>query len=647
MADLPANSSSATQASAVIALRDDAAGGQNRDGDRASARAPLGPPPAGGSEPPVVDVWSRTQPKYRIRSILLLLLNLLLYCGLCVFTHWLHVARPFDFSLGSYAAPARFWGAGSPNLNDFILYPISVVQVPVHAAVLGLLVAAIVAVPIVIALLYRLPFALPFLAAVLLFAHMPWMALTLMLSCILAVVRPFRLSFRFGSALVAMLPVVLYLYLATRGGTEQYGAASPTHKLLLAAPWVLAILAACVMMGVVLLISRLVDYRPGGVAPVVAVMFATPVILFHARVGVDELEYRVLEAQYGPRSPGFEPVQNAEPRIRGLLSQLATDEALYQRFRDDLLDALHGETTRIQQLVRRSVLTQFLADRRAAYEACRQFIADHPSSPYVPSVLYIQAGVLDTRLDERRLAEREPRRELYTDFPHVQSEATWLKLLRQYPDSPLSIAAALRLAELRLRRGDVDAAMDYLELILSRDPAPTTAPASLLSRPLPEASLGFEPRPYRRAAEHLCELIAANRDDPRYGNEPLQALAGLDPHRRTYLDQLLRLANQYRDGRLYDNLMVRWATALPDAQQRVAMLEACVSRFPAGDALPEALFRLADLEVQALAGQDESRRARGLARLGELVARFGDTCWGRQAAERLTMVGPRPDRPAE
>jgi len=97
-------------------------------------------------------------------------------------------------------------------------------------------VASIVAVPISVAILYGFIYALPFLAAVLVFAHMPWMGLTLLASCIIASVRPFRLSFRFGAGLAGMLPVIVYLILATRSTPQQMGMfSSPDQKLLLAA----------------------------------------------------------------------------------------------------------------------------------------------------------------------------------------------------------------------------------------------------------------------------------------------------------------------------------------------------------------------------------------------------------------------------
>ena len=596
------------------------------------------------------NVWSRTEPKYRIRAAILLLVNLLLFCGLCVFTHWLHVAHPFDFSWASYTAPMKFWGEQTQNLNDFVLYPISVEQTPMQGIVLGLLVASIVAVPISVAILYRFPYAMPFVAAVLIFAHLPWLALTLIACCLLSSVKPFRLSFRFGAALVGVLPVIIYLYLATRGTPQQIGTyASPDQKVLLTAPWVLAIIAACAMLGVILTISRIVNYRPGAVAPVMAIMFATPTLLFYAYVGFDEVSYRVLEAEYGPRSQRF-AAQDARDKIFALFgTQLdkPTQEQLLGVFagRVEPLLALH------QRLTHR-LLKELLSERRDAYEACRKFIADHPTSRYVPNALYIQAWALDARLDVRKLLlpSGSPRRELYSDYPHVQSEEAWLPLLNRYPDSPLAIAARLRLAQLRLRQGQVTRALEFLSDLqpTSAEYPETQTSTQPTAHPLrrtaqPESSLGFESEPYLREGRRLYELITANQTDPKYGDLPLQQLAGLDPHRQSYLDQLLHLAGRYHDALLYDNLVVQWATAEPNRARRAAKLAACIRTFPDGDAAAEAMFLLAELEVRARGEGQETRRQTGLTRLRSTAERFPDGHWGRQAAERLRLLQPQSE----
>lgn len=611
------------------------------DGD-----APSPPLDAAPESPAIVDVWSRTEPKYRVRAVVLLSINLLLYCGLGAFLHWLHVGRAFDFSLSSYFAPARFWDRSAPNLNDFILDPISVVEVPLHAIVLGMSLAVLAAVPIVVSILYRFAWAVPFLLAVFVFAHMPWMAFTLCCSCILASQKPFRMRFRFGSAVVGLLPVVAYLYLATAGGQDEFSAyASPTERSLLIAPWVVTLVAAAVICGVALLLARLVNYRPGAVAPVVTVMVATPVTLFFQGVGVDELAYRVLERDYGPLSERFEPIQsNAETERQ--IQNLARTEMIREGVRA-LWSEDRQQIVRVKQRVRRYFLTNFLEDRARAYEACKHYIARFPQSRYLPNVLFIQATVLDMRLDERRLQQSDARRELYLDFPHAQSAQVWLKLYRQYPESPLAIPAALRLAQLELREGKTQAALDKLEFVpdaldrIERATSATQPATDWLSPGDPMSKLEFQPRTYADDARQLADLVRQNRSDPQYGDAPLVELMKIDRRRGRYGDQLLHLAAKYPDSRLRDNLWVRWADQLPTIEARIEKLSAVVRTLRTGDAIPRAYFRIAALEMQRVAthGEDAQRAARQALRT--LIAEFPDSIWAELARERLAILVPR------
>lgn len=591
------------------------------------------------------DVWSRAEPKYRLRALLLLAVTFALFCGLCVFTHWLHTARLLEFTWDSYFAPLNFWSAGSPNLNDFILYPIDVTRTPVHALVLGILLAAKFAVPICIAIMYRFPFAIPFALAVGVFAHMPWLAVTLLLSCLIASSHPFRLKFRFGSALVGLLPVLLYLYLSTRGGGEQLDLASPTQQALLAAPWILSILGACGMCAIVLLISRAVNYRPGAIAPVLAIMFALPVALFHLRVGADELLFRVLEAEYGPRSPRFAPVADARPALREMLRRLTRDDAVFARYSPDLFNALSGQATPLRRVILNQIQTEFLAQRAAAHQAFDRFRNDFPASKYVPAVLYMHGWIMDMRLEESALESGEPRRELYTDFPNVQSESSWATLFAGHPNSPLAAAAGLRLAQLDLRRGDSVEARRILSLVERLAARLSAAQPNAAAQPPPiEAGLNYDPTPYLIEARRLAELIDENRDDPRFGDRPLVDLAGLDPRRTLYRDQLARLAQQYDGAILHDNLVILWIAAEPDSEQRRVLFAEFLDRNPGGDARAEALFRLADIELQGAAERDSAVRERAIDRLRTVARDYPRSAWATDATRRLESIEGGLDR---
>ncbi|QOJ15709.1 MAG: hypothetical protein HRU75_14120 [Planctomycetia bacterium] len=660
MSEIPAQRRIAAESAGAGRAGEPAGATGHEDGAVPHGRAEAAPPPTGDAQPVApriasryVDVWTRTEPRYRRRAVLMLAANTLLYCGLCVFTHWLHVGRLFDFSLRSYAEPARFWGEQTRTLHDFILFPISVEQTPIHGVVLALLLASMVAVPIVTSILYRIPCALPLAAAVAVFAHMPWMAATLVLSCTLAGWRPIRMNFRFGSALLGMLPVILYIYLALRGGPEMVGAsASPVQKTLLLAPWYLAILSACVMMGVILLIAHMVRYRPGAITPVVTVMFATPVVLFHGYVGTDELSYRVLEAECGPRSRRVAALQDpaaVQERIIGLLQEWSASGR--QSVREDLLATLAGDSDRLRERVRSRLLLEFLVSQRETDDLCRDFLARHPRSRYVTNVLYIQGYSLDTRMDARALAGGPPRVELYAEFPHAQSRPVWLALWNQSPDSPLRIVAGVRLAVHDLRAGEAGSAQERLERVLEigAGGAAASQPAArgLLATPPAEESLEFEARPFLSEAEQLLALVRANRDCPAYGNAPLAELFALDPHRPRYSAALERLALRRPGALLHDNLRVAWAASLPSSAERAAALRAICDEGGAGDALAEAHYRLAEIEIQHLGVRDEALRTAGIERLRRVAADYDPTWWGRAARERLALLKPAPSNGVE
>lgn len=584
------------------------------------------------------DVWTWRERKYRVRALVLLTLNFLVFAGVCVFTHWLHTGEPFDFSPESYFEPFRFWGGESTNLNDFVLAPIDVRQTRMHGVVLGLLVAVIVAVPIAVAILYRFQTSLPFIGVVLLLAHMPWMAISLTGSCILAAVRPFRLRFRYGAALVGLLPVMAYLYFATRSANEEMVLLTrPEERVLLMLPWVLALIAAAVMFAVILIIARTVNYRPGAVLPVLAAMAITPAVLFHTRVGPDELAYRVLEERFGPQSTLFRPVVDATPQIRALVRDYDPDPR-------EILQAWSGEVDSLLRRGVRAFLLDLLEAQAAADAACTRFYQTYPQSRHTAAVLYIHARALDTRLSEERLKLRQERA-LYFEFPHPRSERPWSVLWKQYPDSPFAIVAGLRLAQLHLRQGDADAALERLRpIVLRRGGTAADAPLAPPDLLQPEAAwtaLPFKPEPYLKEALELYELIRLNSADPQYGNEPLQKLASLDPRRTGgYKQQLLRLIDAYPDALLYDNLVVQWANSFSQPSDRAHMLSRCLEHLPTGDARLEAAYRLASLEVQTLPDDSGATRERGLQRLGTLAHEHGHTIWGWLAEERLDQLGP-------
>ena len=271
---------------------------------RAAAAEPAG-------EPVVIsDVWSRSGSKYRVRAIVLLVINMLLFGGVGCFAFWLRQGR--------YLAPAldNYWGllwqtclpgSGAHTLTRMLTFPINLEEVPLQIVIHGLLLSALVSIPILVSILYRFYCCLPFVAVVGFLALMPWLALTLLGSCILASVRPFRFSFRYASALLGLVLVVVYILgVSIQSEPAASVLANPGHRVKLVAPWILAVLASCVLLALGLGLAKVVNYRPGVIAPLLATMLALPIALFEEYVGRDELNYRLLEYRYGPKSAYFQ-----------------------------------------------------------------------------------------------------------------------------------------------------------------------------------------------------------------------------------------------------------------------------------------------------------------------------------------------------
>lgn len=588
--------------------------------------------------PPVKDVWSRSGSKYRFRAIVLLAVNVLMFAGVGSFAYWLRTGIRFAPAQQGYVdeflqtfrtIPMVEHGASGVSLGSLLLKPISVQEVPMQIPIFGLLMAALIATPILVAILYRFWSSLPFVAVVGFLAVMPWLAVTLLCSCVLASVRPFRTRFRFVSALLALVPAVIYLTLAWFGTAEEIvGEIDPRDRMKFVAPWVLAIVAAAVVFAVVLSIAKLVDYRPGAIAPLLAVMLGLPVVLFETRVGRDELYYRLLETA---RDAYFSDIDGSRELDRAVF------EAWYR----------HPHPRPSMEAVRQTEQTRWLFELASDIEPVRSamvryqmeiadradwFLTFFPHSRYAPNSLYIKASALDMRADAGEFRRTRWVR-FYDGFPSSASHDTWRIILENRPDTALGAVALLRLAQLEARNGDVERAMSKLSTLLTRfdrlpegedAPAPDAAGAfqAVLARNAPEVGLGISMERILLEAHRLFGLLRKNRD-PIYGYDPICGsrarresfsfgLLDLDPRNDRYVENLRILKGRYPNCQAMDNIDLEIAKATSSNSQKIQLLGECLSRYPDRDAAAEALFRLG---VALKADQQTGRSDEVLARL--------------------------------
>jgi len=594
------------------------------------------------------DVWSRSGSKYRIRSVVLLAVNVLLFSGVGMFAYWIRSGELFAPAREGYSdiLLATFTGVGeaSVSLGSLLAGPVGVENVPMMIPIVGFLMAALIAIPILVAILYRFWSSIPFIAVVGFIAVMPWLAITLLGSCILASVRPFRTRFRFMSALIALIPTIVYLVLAWNGTHETVvGKIDPVDGIKYVAPWVLAIVAAACVFAVVLSIAEFVDYRPGAVTPLLAIMFGLPVVLFEYHVGRDELYYRLLEqldrSYFAEVDATLSWEQAARRRWETHPLPRPSWEAVRQVEAEKWQMELASDITPYEsELVRHQVE---LASR------CDWFHRQFPDSRYTPNALFLKARALDRRVDLLEFRRSKWIR-FYDEFPSVASQETWRMILRNRPDTLLGAVARERLAHIEAREGYVDRAVDRLAEVLARYDGRRQGAAenkntsqasdtleSVLERESPETSLRLSAERLVLQAHQLYDLLTKNRD-PLYDYVPLTGprrskarlwfgLLDLDPRHGSYVRSLKRLSAAYPNAQIEDNIQLEIAKATSDPAERISLLEKLLARFPSRDAAAEALLRLS-LSYRQNGQLQQSREV-----AARLTTRYPRSIWARQA----------------
>lgn len=599
---------------------------------------------SGADTAEIVDVWSRTGRKYRLRAIVLLGINVVLFAGLGSFAFWLRSGVRFAPTMEGYwdqiGLTFNFYGQTGVSLAALLLDPISVQDVPMQIPILGLLMAALIAIPILVAILYRFWACLPFLAVVSFLAVMPWLGITLLGSCILASIRPFRARFRFVSALIGLIPAVVYFVMAWSGGGEAIvGVIDPVDKIKFMAPWVLAIVAAALLFAVVLLIAKMVDYRPGAITPLLALMFGLPVGLFEAHVGRDELYYRLLvslnEDHFSDRdaSVGLKLAADLSGRRRAPSSRnlRAERERAEQVWQFALADDIAGF---------RSVLTGYQAE---LVDRCDRFLKFFPRSRYAANVLFIKARALDMRIDPAEFRRTKWIR-FYDGYPGIASRQAWEAVTVNRPDSLLAAVGHLRLAVVEARDGRVERARDHVDRTIAflehgatgeTSARPARSLSGVFTAEAAVTSLEIDVEQVRIEAYRLHGLLAANRD-PIYGWDPIAGtrrdravipfgLLDLVPRDEHYAANLRRLKEAYPKCQIKDNIDLELAKAAGLPGEKIERLESLLQEHPRGDAVPEALYRL------GVAYYASDRADEGYRRFARLSRVYPRTIWAEQA----------------
>lgn len=594
----------------------------------------------------MADVWSRTGSKYRRRAFALLIINVCLFAGLGCVAYWLRTGVVFAPRVADYwdlfAATFRPFEDTKFTPTGLSLAPINIEQVPMMILVHGLILAALVSIPVLVAMLYRLPCAIPFIGVVGFIAVMPWLAIALLGSCLLASVKPFRFRSRFASALMGLLPVILYFFMASRQQSPAVDVlTNPADRVKLLAPLMLAIIVSAFIMGTVLVIARIVDYRPGAITPLLAIFFLTPVALFEFQVGRDELHYRLLEQDYGLGSRYLvsQDIRAAfDASVEREWKRLEHQGRSYSEVRDALelqwSVALDGDAGQL-----------FTVFQESAARAADRFVLLFPDSIYACNALYLKGRTLDMRVD---LGKFRHDREIvfYDDFPNRRSRMAWQKVEHHAPQSTMAAVALLRLAELDAREGEIDSAIRRLTRLvdefgdrsnISNTVSSESMEDGIMMRKSAESSLHIPISPIVFSGRQLLHLLRNNRD-PLYGDAPLVDMLLHDPSQRRYATNVRTVLRRYPGCQLEDNIDLATAVAIPNLSARIAALHRLATPSVHGDSLPAAVYQL------GLASQENADFAKAREAFERVVSEFSESIWRAPAELRirqLDLTAPR------
>lgn len=607
------------------------------------------------SAPQIVDCWSRTSPKYVVRAVVMLLLLAVLFAGLCCFTFWLRTGYHWPPSYEGYGDLLRRsftpTGTNQVTLSQFLSSPINVQIVPIHSVIVGLLFACLCSIPILVAILYRFPSAIIFTAMVMFLAAMPWLALTVLLGCALASLPPFRFTFRYASALLGLIPVAIYFVSAS---WEPAGSnvRSVQNRALFYAPWVLAFLGSCIICALSLAFARLINYRPGGVAPVLAMIFAIPVYLFHAQVGRDELEYRVLEREVGVQSATLFVPANIGAKAHEIATRHwnTTPTEYYQDI--------------YQRVLQRAIADALLRaenDRATAVARCDWFIEHFSGSRYVPAVYFLKGQAQDRRIRRARLLN-DQRVEYRDDLPGRASLMTWKTIEERFPDSQMRAAASYKLAILSAQNGDFDQAIAALDDVVRRfssgastQPAPAdlSRQTSMFQKADPSKGLGIDLRVTIRLARRLKEIFencsgdhpiaAISTPEPAENSpssiHPLQLLFSLDDAHPQYRAHLAGIATTFKSSATAGYAVVRLGHLEPAISRRIDYFRRIADQLRGHPAYCEAMYYLAEV-LQEDSLVEDARQV-----LQDLVRDCPQSCWAEEAHDRLTTLPMLEQKP--
>ncbi|MCJ7675115.1 MAG: hypothetical protein MUO33_08175 [Sedimentisphaerales bacterium] len=549
--------------------------------------------------------------------------------GLCCF-FWSRIVTGLFWSFDLQADPN--W-----RLDRFIMTGASIFEYPWQILVFGLLMGIMAAVPVLISQLLSFHYSLIFILEVFFLANLPGFAVCLLVSCFAAACRPFRFRSRFVAIALCMAPQLLYWgYFGGARGVE------PTKWGFSFAPWICAWLVGLTITAEVLATGHFTRYRPGIVWIFTAATLLVAVLVFEAKIGLNELDYQFYVAENNPENV----VEFRDYSITEALDKTITDPVVRRYLegffyptepiplREELKKEIQIQLSydrwpswfavsdQIKYQEKRQWLNQqyelFMSPRRPRWMPVflySEWIKKRSTSKRMLIALYCKALLGEYAPDINLLGQKEVLH-FYTDYPHERSAEFWYRLYREFANTPESLEARWRIAVRwaglsRFTEADEllaeaqKMAAQQLKLVEKEPGAGET-----LLRPFrePSDSVMTELKLIdlaRRISQTRTLISPQNQTQDPAARKRLAEFVMLNPHSQDYSWRLSRILAQIGDADpLRDNILLAQTTLIADEQTRAEKLKELHEKFQATDGAMQALYELGLLKRRQWTQQD-------------------------------------------
>ena len=465
-------------------------------------------------------------------------------------------------------------------------------------------------------------YSLPFIIEVLVLANLPGFAIFLLISCFAAASRPLRFRSRYIAVALCASPQLIYWILF--GGARNV---EPIEMGFSYVPWFCAWLDSLIIAGFVIGIGHFTRYKPGLIWIFTTLTLIIAVVVFEVAIGFDELDYQLYIVKNNPELiTGFR-----DHSITETLDDTINDPAVKKYLRDFYYPT--EPQARRQELIR-EIQIRLSYDRWPAwfklpeeldYESEKErlfakyelFIAKRPNSRRMPIALYFKAILNEYSPDIRILGNKEVLH-FYSDYPQERSTETWLRLYRDFGDSPESLEARWRIAKHWAGRGIFEPAEELLIeaqskvterlKVLEVEQKPNESIFNLFKIPPESVMTAIKLKELQRRIELTLSLIGKeNRPDNSQENEKLSQFVMLNPHALDYPQQIYVLLKQTEPNEpLYDNILFAEAKLIEDEEARILRLNEIQSKYFGTDGGMQALYELGLQEISQWRQQDDS-----------------------------------------